>query len=623
MFYLWMGTSYDEDDYIDTFNWTQTYGPAVSFLDYTAEPVLQLPYVSDSEIVQISLTVTDLSGADSTVNDIQKFIIVNPDFEHDKIDAGDDVVVFSGQSVELNADVLVSEVCDPLSNCTYYGNGLTWYQLNGPALVNTNDTGDTFTFEAPQVNERTKITLALADVYNEGPWGLVPRAVDPINIEVLPVTQGLTAIAGEDQQASENTQIVLDGSANQAEDGVIAAYRWEQIQGPEALIVSPDEATTQVFLPPLPSAVSKLTFVLTVVDETGLEAYDIVEIDVTTNLDDGDYDADGVADEVDSFPYNSKEAYDIDGDGRGDNTDVDRDGDGAINSSDFYPNDSEHRRAPEITITEPLDGATINSDYVIVKGTVSTDTNVGITVNGVVAERINGPNGSEFAARIPLLEGDNLIRVLATTLASSVSGLSISVSREGSDPVDFYVSERNCMAPHINTLSFGVSLGVTISQLEIDFEGDGVYDEVITSGFMDDIFYQYDVAGIFYPKARFTLSTGEQYTVTQVVNVESQEQIDQHLSELWDNMNLALTQGNHGLAVEYLSEENREKYAKLYYLLLPYFSEIVQSYSPLQVYKIYPGYASYIVNRDIAGTDHAFIVSFFRGSEGLWRVLNM
>ncbi|MEW8621671.1 MAG: hypothetical protein AB2559_08835 [Candidatus Thiodiazotropha endolucinida] len=88
-------------------------------------------------------------------------------------------------------------------------------------------------------------------------------------------------------------------------------------------------------------------------------------------------------------------------------------------------------------------------------------------------------------------------------------------------------------------------------------------------------------------------------------------------------MNLALTQGNHGLAADYLFEGSRKKYSKIYYLLLPYFSEIVQSYSSLQLYKIYPNYASYVINRDIEGADRAFIISFVKDDTGLWRVSSM
>ncbi|MEW8624652.1 MAG: PKD domain-containing protein [Candidatus Thiodiazotropha sp.] len=615
-------SSYDHDDYIDSFNWTQTSGPAVSFLDYSVEPIVQLPYVNAVSRVDIDLSVTDLSGATSNTIDSETFLIVNPDYENTIISAGDDIAVFSGAQVELTGQVLIPQECDPFGGCTNYGRGLTWYQLDGPPILDSVDNDGTFTFTAPLVDERATITLALVDVFEFPGFGMVAQAVDPVRIEVLPVTQGVNAVAGPDQQAIENTQIVLDGSASDVQTGSIVSYKWEQVQGPDALIVSPDQVATQVYLPAV-AVDTELAFVLTVVRDDGLEAYDVVGVSMTPDLTDGDYDADGIADDVDLFPGNPTEAYDLDGDGEGDNSDFDRDGDGVANNRDYYPNDADRHAIPEFEIAEPLDGAVINRDYVIVKGTVTTDQNLGFTVNEIVAERVGGPNGNQFVARIPLAEGANRIVVTATSQSGKRFSQDISVTREGQDPVDFYITEKRTVAPFTSTFSFASSLGVTVNEIEVDFEGDGVYDETITAGVNENLYFYYDVPGVYYPQARFTLASGEQYVVTQVVSAISQVQLEQHLRELWTNMNLALTQQNHGRAVGYVAEENRDKYSEVFYLLLPYFSEIVSSYSALATVEIYSSYASYLINRDIEGVDHAFFVSFVRGEDGLWRVSSM
>ncbi|MEW8544011.1 MAG: PKD domain-containing protein [Candidatus Thiodiazotropha sp.] len=614
--------SYDNDDYIASFNWSQIYGPDVLFLDNSSEPVIQLPIVDSVSRVKIGLSVTDLSGAESNIVDEERFWIVSPDYNSNIISAGDDVTVFSGDSLELIGEVLLSQECDPLGGCTNYGEGLRWYQLGGPPLINPIQSGRSFTFETPQVEERTSVTLALVDVFNAASFGLVALAADPVEVNLLPVTQGLSANAGADQQAFENSQIIFDGSASSGQNGTIVQYHWEQLEGPMALLVSPYEALTEVYLPAVANE-TDLLFLLTVVDDTGLEAFDIIRVSVTPDLTDGDIDADGVVDVNDLFPHNSQDAYDVDGDGIGDNSDIDRDGDGVNNDADYYPNDSEISMAPEIIVYEPLDGTILNKDYVIVKGTVDDSPNIGITINGIVAERANGPNGSEFAARIPLVDGGNELTITATTLAGKQISQSLTVTREGEDPVKFFVTDNNGIAPFTNTLNFTNSSSTPVSQIEIDYEGDGVYDETLVNDLMDDIYYQYEITGLYYPQVRFTDSNGLQYIATQIVNVVSQQQIDEYLQEIWGNMNLALTQGNHGLAADYLFEGSRKKYSKIYYLLLPYFSEIVQSYSSLQLYKIYPNYASYVINRDIEGADRAFIISFVKDDTGLWRVSSM
>ena len=52
-----------------------------------------------------------------------------------------------------------------------------------------------------------------------------------------------------------------------------------------------------------------------------------------------DSDGDGVPDFLDDFPDDPTEHTDTDGDGLGDNVDIDRDGDGVVNSKDAFPND--------------------------------------------------------------------------------------------------------------------------------------------------------------------------------------------------------------------------------------------------------------------------------------------
>ncbi len=50
-------------------------------------------------------------------------------------------------------------------------------------------------------------------------------------------------------------------------------------------------------------------------------------------------DGDGVSDLMDAFPLDSSEWIDYDGDGIGDNADIDDDGDGVPDSVDVFPND--------------------------------------------------------------------------------------------------------------------------------------------------------------------------------------------------------------------------------------------------------------------------------------------
>ncbi|MGQ9645159.1 MAG: Ig-like domain-containing protein [Thermodesulfobacteriota bacterium] len=66
---------------------------------------------------------------------------------------------------------------------------------------------------------------------------------------------------------------------------------------------------------------------------------------------------------------------------------------------------------PVVTITSPLNGAVFNAGPIPVSGTVD-DSSSSVTVNGITAQV--GPEGSFTAEEITLVEGENVIRVVAT-----------------------------------------------------------------------------------------------------------------------------------------------------------------------------------------------------------------
>ncbi len=87
------------------------------------------------------------------------------------------------------------------------------------------------------------------------------------------------ADAGDDQKVEVNTEVKLDGTKSSDEDGKIAAYKWEQTDGPEVDLKKADEQTAS-FDVPESAADSKLVFKLTVTDDKGDSASDDVTIEV-------------------------------------------------------------------------------------------------------------------------------------------------------------------------------------------------------------------------------------------------------------------------------------------------------------------------------------------------------
>ncbi|MCU7936841.1 MAG: hypothetical protein KZQ99_18540 [Candidatus Thiodiazotropha sp. (ex Dulcina madagascariensis)] len=621
--------SYDHDpeDYIAAFHWSQASGPSVTFLDDSAEPLVQLPDLDPQtglRQLSIELGVTDLNGADSQFQDQETLWVVSPDYQATEMRAGDDINVLAGSRVEITGERLVPQQCGAFGDCPDDSNTFRWLQLSGPAVEMLQSTGWVLSFVAPEPAERETLVFGLAKVISGDLLGFrkVVLDVDPVKVNVVPLGGELAADAGPDREAVERSVITLDGSGSIDPSGVILRYRWEQLEGPKALLSAPNSAVTEAALPAL-AMEAELLFQLRVVNDWDMEAVDSVRIRVTPDLTDGDIDADGVHDDNDRFPQDPNEAYDYDADGIGDNGDEDRDGDGIGNDADFHPNDPVNGDPPRISVIEPMDDADIDAGYVIVKGTVDGPANTGVTVNGIVAERSGEPYGSEFTARVPLEEGANELQVTATTLSRRQVSQTLTVNRISASPIRFFVSERNGFAPLENRLSL-VSEGASpIVQVDIDYEGDGGIDETLVDDFERDLLYLYETEGLYFPTVIVTDADGLQHSLTQVVNLVSEARILAQLENHWSGMNSALNDGNLGLALEHVSVSRSEKYGRLFTYLLPKMPEIIASYSQFHIDYLAMDHAFVHVVRTIGGENRVFTVGFNQDIFGVWRIISM
>ncbi|NQD37364.1 hypothetical protein HPT27_10015 [Permianibacter sp. IMCC34836] len=86
-----------------------------------------------------------------------------------------------------------------------------------------------------------------------------------------------TANAGADQTVTEGNSVSLSGSGSDG-DSAILSYRWTQLSGPAASLSNGGMGATTRFTAPSISSNATLTFQLTVTDNTGLTATDVVVI---------------------------------------------------------------------------------------------------------------------------------------------------------------------------------------------------------------------------------------------------------------------------------------------------------------------------------------------------------
>ena len=146
--------SFDPDGDFITYQWVQTFGPAVVLNGAdTAQPTFTAPLIPGGLIGSQTLTFS-LTVSDSALSAVAESTVVVENVNHAPVaDAGTAQTVHSGRAVSLNGSGSFDPDNDPL---TYQ-----WSQVSGPAvpLANANTTSPSFT--APPTSGTTMLTFRL------------------------------------------------------------------------------------------------------------------------------------------------------------------------------------------------------------------------------------------------------------------------------------------------------------------------------------------------------------------------------------------------------------------------------------------------------------------------------
>jgi len=143
--------------------------------------------------------------------------------------------------------------------------------------------------------------------------------------------QAPVADAGSNQTVYEAAGVTLDGTSSGDADGSIASYQWQQTGGASVVLSNAATARASFTAPIVGLGGETLTFRLTVTDDAGDSSVDSVAVSVLKSAA-TDVDGDNVPDVLDLFPNDAGEWADNDGDGIGDNADLDDDNDGMSDS---------------------------------------------------------------------------------------------------------------------------------------------------------------------------------------------------------------------------------------------------------------------------------------------------
>jgi hypothetical protein len=279
--------------------------------------------------------------------------------------------------------------------------------------------------------------------------------------------------------------------------------------------------------------------------------------------------------------------------------------------------------APSMTIeiASPVDGATINSPDVMVRGAVinSTGKETGVTVNGIPATVY----GTQFTANgISLMERANTITVAATDTAGNTASKSITVNKVSTGYyIHLTANPESGIAPLETTLRIDGSF--TVTNPGINVTGPAAV-QTLTSANPDEYGYRMTAEGVYLFTAQAIGPDGNAYQDTIAVTVMSKTQLDNLLRVKWEGMKTALANQDIQGAAGYFSLAAKEKYSNVFSIMANHLSEIVAGMNETRMDYITGDSAEYRINRmeNIDGQmkEITYFIYFVKDGDGLWKI---
>ena len=393
------------------------------------------------------------------------------------------------------------------------------------------------------------------------------------------------ANAGSDQTVVPGQTVILDGTQSSDQDGDSLAYRWSLIEKPAGSVASLTDTGS-----PSPTFTADLSglYVMQLIVNDGFS--NSVPVTVTTSA-----------------------------------------------------------TSLNLTVLSPADSSITSNSHIIITGTVedaNTDNrNIGVVINNQLAVINRSVTPLEYIARVPLLSGEQIITVVATTQKGESASKNLTITRNTGVGYDINIKPTSGVSPLAVELSLSLNdpyNNVFISAV-VDFDDDGFddfsYDGIeytpegnIIAHPMDlsqKISYTFTEPGIYQAKVKvldFVSLNNKGTALTEhIVPVEViNDTLDESLyTAIWNNMNAAVVAGDIAVAETAFSRGSRKKFTPLLTALQPYFQEILNSYTDWQVVTNLPGYKEFILNRNVNGESRVYFVTFIQDHAGVWRITSM
>lgn len=279
-----------------------------------------------------------------------------------------------------------------------------------------------------------------------------------------------------------------------------------------------------------------------------------------------------------------------------------------------------------LTVTSPVEGATVGTRSIQVVGTWGGPANTGITVNGklVLADFANF-----VSVPVQLVPGTNAITVRLTTQDGQTQTISRNVTYDAQQAPDVSVSTTGAgdQAPFATTfvLATRAGLGLDITRIQADYNGDGQTD-LDTTNLATPIRFTYVAPGTFTASIVVTLSDSSARTVTRRVVVLNPNQIRYTLCGVFGDMRARLIAQNILSALNTLHPQLRPQFQSFWTGLGASLPTIAASLGKVADGTFSTKAADLLVVEPVDGQPtelDGFHLLFERDADGVWRISAM
>ena len=269
---------------------------------------------------------------------------------------------------------------------------------------------------------------------------------------------------------------------------------------------------------------------------------------------------------------------------------------------------------PVVTITSPVDGATIASDRVIVTGTLQEVVGeVGVVVNGIPASVL----GTRWAVQVPILPDTTSLTATVSTSTglTAQATIGIQVTNDALPPLVLDVFPAGGAAPLAVTFQLQNNTGRALVQFELDTNGDGAAE--VTTEVFGEPQATYGEAQLVIPIVRARDDQGQVYTAQTLIAVGCSPALEAK----WEGLKAALRRGDLPAALSYVHSNVRARYEGAFRRLTP--AQLVQVDQILTAalpVEIGPNGAEYEMRRWRDGELLSFPIWFQVDTDGIWRL---